>query len=378
LTGTAAPASVRVPFGSLDADYRRRKDEIDAAVARVLSRGRFILGEEVEAFERELAESVGVPHVVACASGTDAIAIALGALGASEEDEVVVPTNACVPVAAGVRLAGAQLRLSDADPATLTLSRAGAESVLGPRSRFLLAVHLYGGLADVDGLGALAGERGLLLLEDCAQSLGALFSGGPAGSFGRAAAFSFYPTKNLGAYGDAGAVATSDARVAERARRLRQYGWTRRDFSELEGRNSRMDEIQAAILRAKLPFLDEDNARRREIAGRYDEAFRDLPLALLSLRPGSVAAPHLYAVRTPSRDALRSHLSSRGIETGIHYPLPLHLQPAYAFLGHARGDFPVSEAASETLLSLPLYPTLSAEQVEAVISAVREFFGERR
>jgi dTDP-4-amino-4,6-dideoxygalactose transaminase len=369
---------VRVPFGSLDADYRRRKSEIDAAVARVLSRGRFILGEEVEAFERELAEYVGVSHVVACASGTDAIAIALGALGASEEDEVVVPANVCVPVAAGVRLAGAQLRLSDADPATLTLSRAGAQSVLGPRSRFLLAVHLYGGLADVDGLGALARERGLVLLEDCAQSLGALFSGGPAGSFGGAAAFSFYPTKNLGAYGDAGAVATSDGKVAERARRLRQYGWSRRDFSELEGRNSRMDEIQAAILRAKLPFLDEDNARRREIAGRYDEAFRDLPLALLSPRPGSVAAPHLYPVRTPSRDALRSHLSSRGIETGIHYPLPLHLQPAYAFLRHPRGDFPVSEAASETLLSLPLYPTLSAEQVEAAVSAVREFFGERR
>jgi dTDP-4-amino-4,6-dideoxygalactose transaminase len=378
LTGTAVPASVRVPFGSLDADYRRRKSEIDAAVARVLSRGRFILGEEVEAFERELAEYVGVPHVVACASGTDAIAIALGALGASEEDEVVVAANACVPVAAGVRLAGAQLRLSDADPATLTLSRAGAESVLGPRSRFLLAVHLYGGLADVDGLGALARERGLLLLEDCAQSLGALFSGGPAGSFGSAAAFSFYPTKNLGAYGDAGAVATSDANVAERARRLRQYGWSRRDFSELEGRNSRMDEIQAAILRAKLLFLDEDNARRREIAGRYDEAFRDLPLALLSLRSGAVAAPHLYPVRTPSRDALREHLSARGIETGIHYSLPLHLQPAYAFLGHAPGDFPVSEAASETLLSLPLYPTLSAEQVEAVISAICEFFGERR
>jgi dTDP-4-amino-4,6-dideoxygalactose transaminase len=378
LTGTAAPASVRVPFGSLDADYRSRKSEIDLAVARVLSRGRFILGEEVEAFERELAEYVGVPHVVACASGTDAIAIALGALGASEVDEVVVPANACVPVAAGVRLAGARLRLSDADPDTLTLSRAGAESVVGPHSRFLLAVHLYGGLADVDGLGALARERGLVLLEDCAQSLGAVFSGARVGSFGRAAAFSFYPTKNLGAYGDAGAVATSDGKVAERARRLRQYGWTRRDFSELEGRNSRMDEIQAAILRAKLPFLDADNARRREIAGRYDEAFRDLPLAPLSPRPGSVAAPHLYPVRTQSRDALRSHLSSRGIETGIHYPLPLHLQPAYAFLGRSLGDFPVSERASETLLSLPLYPTLSADQVEAVVSAVREFFGERR
>ncbi|HLN81148.1 MAG TPA: aminotransferase class I/II-fold pyridoxal phosphate-dependent enzyme, partial [Thermoanaerobaculia bacterium] len=268
MKATAAPPPVRIPFGSLDADYRERRGSIDAAIARVLSCGRFILGEEVESFERELAAYLSVPHVVACASGTDAIALALSACGAEAEDEVLLPANACVPVIAGVRLAGAQPRLADVERATLTLSRATAERALVPRTRFLLAAHLYGGLADVEGLRALARDRGLVLVEDCAQSLGALSDGRRAGSFGSASAFSFYPTKNLGAYGDAGSVATSDDSIAARARLLRQYGWTRRDFSEVEGRNSRMDELQAAILRAKLPYLEADLARRREIVRR--------------------------------------------------------------------------------------------------------------
>jgi len=378
LTDTAAPATVRVPFGSLAADYRSRRREIDAAIARVLLRGRFIADVEVESFERELAAYLGLPHVVACASGTDAIAIALAAAGAEPDDEVLLPANACVPVIAGVRLAGARPRLADVDRATLTLSRAEAERARDSRVRFLLPVHLYGGLADVEGLAALARERGLVLVEDCAQSLGASADGSRAGSLGRAGAFSFYPTKNLGAYGDAGAIATADEAVAARARRLRQYGWSRRDYSEIEGRNSRMDELQAAILRAKLPSLESDNDRRRDIARRYDEAFRDLPVTLLAARPGTIRAPHLYAVRTHRRDQLRGHLTARGIETAIHYPLPLHLQPAYAFLGARRGDFPVSEEASETVLSLPLYPTLADDQIRAVVSAVGEFFGERR
>ncbi|HEU5248523.1 MAG TPA: DegT/DnrJ/EryC1/StrS family aminotransferase [Thermoanaerobaculia bacterium] len=374
MSGTAAPSTVRVPFGSLDADYRARREPIDAAIARVLSRGRFLLGEEVESFEREFAAYLGVPHAVACASGTDAIALALAAAGAGPDDEVLLPANVCVPVIAGVRLAGARPRLADVDPATLTLSRTGAERALTPRVRFFLAVHLYGGPADIEGLSTLARERGAVLVEDCAQSLGTSSGGQRTGSFGAVAAFSFYPTKNLGAYGDAGAVATSDDAIAERIRMLRQYGWTRRHFSEVEGRNSRMDELQAAILRAKLPFLEADNERRREIARRYDLRFRDLPLTLLADRPGAVRAPHLYPVRTADRDALGLHLAGRGIETAIHYPVPLHLQPAYAFLGYRRGDFPVSERASETLLSLPVHPTLTDEQVEAVASGVREFF----
>jgi dTDP-4-amino-4,6-dideoxygalactose transaminase len=378
VTDSAAPAAVRVPFGALDADYRERREAIDGAISRVLSRGRFILGEEVASFERELAGYLGVARAVACGSGTDAIALALLAAGAGPEDEVLLPANACVPVIAGVRLAGAIPRLSDVDPETLTLGRAEAERSFTPRVRFLLAVHLYGGLADVPGLTALAKETGARLVEDCAQSLGASLDGRRAGSLGIAAALSFYPTKNLGAYGDGGAVATDDPAVAQRVERLRQYGWSRRDFSEVEGRNSRMDELQAAILRAKLPFLEEDNARRREIARRYDESFADLPLRRTAARPGTTPAPHLYPVRTAARDVLARHLAARGVETAIHYPLALHLQPAYAFLGHRRGDFPAAEEACETVLSLPLFARMSDEQVGAVTSGVREFFERRR
>ncbi len=369
-----AATPVRVPFGSLDHDYRKRRDAIDSAILRVLAGGRFILGEEVAAFERELALYVGVARTVGCASGTDAIALGLLAAGVRADDEVLLPANACVPVAAGVRLTGARPRLADVDSDTLTLGRAEAERAATPRVRFLLAVHLYGGVADVEGLRELARETGRILVDDCAQSLGASANGGKAGSFGAAAAFSFYPTKNLGAYGDAGAVATGDPELARRVERLRQYGWSRRDYSEVEGRNSRMDELQAAVLRAKLPLLEADNARRREIAKRYDDALASLPLAVLRRRPGSLPAPHLYPVRTLARDELARHLSSRGVETAIHYPVPLHLQPAYAFLGHRRGDFPVSEDACETVLSLPMYPTLSDAQLDVVVSGVREFF----
>ena len=374
MRGTTTPTAARVPFGSLDTDYRARRPVIDAAIARVLERGRFLLGEETAAFEQALAQRLGVARAVACGSGTDAIALALSAAGAGPEDEVLLPANVCVPVLTGVRLAGARPRFADVDPDTLTLGRAEAERALSPRVRFLLPVHLYGGMADGDGLRDLARERALVLVEDCAQALGASGRGAPAGSFGLAAAFSFYPTKNLGAYGDAGAVATDDKALAKSIERLRQYGWSRRDVSETEGRNSRMDEIQAAILLAKLPFLDEDNARRREIASRYDSGLAGLPIRLLAVRSGSTPAPHLYPIRASARDDLARHLAARGVETAVHYPVPLHLQPAWSSLGHRRGEFPVSEEACDTVISLPLYPTLSEEQVEAVVSAVRDFY----
>jgi len=341
----------------------------------VISSGSFILGPEVEAFEGAFSRFLGVEHVIGCGNGTEAIALMLLAAGAGPDDEVVVPANACVPVAAGVRLSGARLRLADVDAATLTLDPAAVDRSVGPRTRFVLAVHLYGGVADLDGLQAVAAHRGLTLLEDCAQSHGAAWKGRRTGSFGAAAAFSFYPTKNLGAFGDGGAVATGDRETARRLRSLRQYGWSRRDFSEMEGRNSRLDELQAAILGAKLPALEEDNARRRAVAALYDEALADLPMTLLSARPGGVSAAHLYPVRSDRRDALREALEGAGVETGMHYPTPLHLQPAYSFLGHGRGDFPVSEQASDTVLSLPLHPRLTGAHVDAVVSAIRGFFG---
>jgi dTDP-4-amino-4,6-dideoxygalactose transaminase len=370
----AAGVAPRVAFGALADDYRGKRAAIDVGIARVLERGWFVLGEEVARFEEEFARAIGVAHVVACANGTEAIALALAAAGATPRDEVVLPANTCTPTLAGVRQAGAKPILADVDPGTLTLDTAAAERAAGPATRFLLPVHLYGGVADLDGLGALAQRRGLTLIEDCAQSHGASFRGRSTGGFGRAAAFSFYPSKNLGAYGDGGAVATSDAGVAQELRRLRQYGWSRRDYAEREGWNSRLDEIQAAILRAKLPFLERENARRREIAERYDAAFEGLPLEILRSRPESSPARHIDPVRLPERDAFREHLSARGVETGVHYPVPLHLHPAYAFLGCRKGDFPVSEAACETVVSLPIYPGLSDDQVDAVIAAARDFF----
>jgi dTDP-4-amino-4,6-dideoxygalactose transaminase len=380
LSGLAG-AALRVPFGDLALDYREKRAAIDAAIARVLGRGWFILGQEVEAFEKAFAKFLGVAHVVACANGTEAIALALRALGATPDDEVVVPANTCGPTLAGVRMSGARPVLADVDPDTLTLDAANAGKALTPAARFLLPVHLYGGLADLPGLVPLAASRGLTLVEDCAQSHGALLQGRAAGSFGKAAAFSFYPSKNLGAYGDGGAVVTSDEETAARLRELRQYGWSRRDFAEREGWNSRLDELQAAILSAKLPFLAKENARRLEIANRYDAAFARLPLRRLAIRPGSVPARHLYPIvvdQTEQRDALREHLSARGVETAVHYPVPLHLQPAYAFLGRRAGDYPVSEKACATVVSLPLYASLSDEQVEAVVAAVSSFFEEKR
>jgi dTDP-4-amino-4,6-dideoxygalactose transaminase len=372
-----AALPIAVPFGTLAEDYRSRRSEIDAAIRRVLESGRFILGPEVEAFEREFAAAAGRRFAVACNSGTDALAIALTASGAAPGDEVLLPANACVPVIAAVRLSGALPRLADVDPETLTLDEASARAAITNETKLLLPVHLYGGPADLEGLARLAGERGLTLLEDCAQSHGASLSGRPTGTFGLSAAYSFYPTKNLGAYGDGGAVVTDDPDLAARARQVRQYGWTRRDVSEREGGNSRLDEIQAAILRVKLPRLAGENARRREIAVHYDDAFSSLPLRRLAIRPGGVSCRHIYPVRVAERDALREFLAGRGIETAIHYPLPLHLQPAYAFLGHHPGDFPVSEEAARSLLSLPIYPALTDEQVATVVAGVRAFFQGR-
>ena len=376
MSAGAAGVALRVPFADLGADYEGKRSAIDAAVARVLASGWFILGREVERFEEEFGAWLGVEHVVACANGTEAIALALSAAGAGQGDEVVVPANTCVPTLAGVRLSGASPRLADVDPETLTLDAPHAEAVLTSTTRFLLPVHLYGGAADLDGLRGLARRRGLRIVEDCAQSHGASLSGRMTGGLGEAGAFSFYPTKNLGAYGDAGAVATGDPALAERARALRQYGWTRRDYSEREGWNSRLDELQAAILRAKLPHLAQENARRREIAARYDAALADLPLRLLRIRDGSTPSRHLYPVRVEAarRDAFREHLAARGIETRIHYPVPLHLQPAYAFLGHRRGDFPVSESACDSVVSLPIHAALTDAQVDSVVSGIRGFF----
>jgi dTDP-4-amino-4,6-dideoxygalactose transaminase len=324
-------------------------------------------GAAVEEFERAWAEYCGAAHAVGVASGTDALELALRAGGVGPGDEVITAANTCVPTVAAIVSAGATPVLADVDPHTRTLDPDSVAAAIGPRTRALVPVHLYGRCADMDALGALAREHGLLVVEDAAQAHGAEVGGRRAGTLGDAAAFSFYPTKNLGALGDAGAVVTDDAALAERARMLRSYGEREQYRSELEGRNSRLDTLQAALLRAKLPHLDRWTARRRAIAAHYAEALAELPLALPDEPDGGVHAFHLYVVRTADRDGLRDALARAGVGTLVHYPRAVHEHPAYAPL---RRELPVSEALAREVLSLPLYPELADGEVEAVTAAV--------
>ena len=365
-----------IPLVDLKAAYRRLQAEIDAAVARVLAGGWYILGPEVSAFETEFAAWLGVGHVVGVASGTDAVLLALRALGVGPGDEVITVAHTAVATVAAIELAGATPRFVDIDPITYTLDPAQLAAAVTPRTRAIVPVHLYGAPADMDAVLSVARAHGLLVVEDCAQAHGARTQGRMAGTLGDAAAFSFYPTKNLGALGDGGAVATNRPEVAERLRLLRQYGWRERYVSDVAGTNSRLDELQAAILRVRLGHLEAENAARRRLAARYDAALAGLPIALPPARPDDCAVYHLYVIRTAARDALAEHLRARGIGTGVHYPVPVHRQPAYAHLGYGPGSLPATEAAAAGVLSLPMYPDLPEVAVEVVAAAMQEFFDQ--
>jgi dTDP-4-amino-4,6-dideoxygalactose transaminase len=358
-----------IPFGELTREYAGIRAEVDAAVLGVLGRGRFILGEEGERFEEEFAAWLGAPHAVGCASGTEAIALALLVLGIGPGDEVLLPANTCVPTATGIRMTGATPVPVDVDPATLMLDPGGARRALGPRTKAIVPVHLYGAPADLAPLL----ELGVPVVEDCAQAHGARYRGRAAGTVGALGCFSFYPSKNLGAYGDGGAVVTTDAALAERLRMLRQYGQRRRDLHELEGMNSRLDEMQAAILRVKLRHLSAWNARRREIADAYARGLRGVRRPVLV--SGGESVHHLFPVMSERRDELMAHLAGRGVGSLVHYPVPLHLHPAHRYWGWAAGAFPHAEAATARVLSLPLFPQLTDEEVAAVVTAVNEFHG---
>lgn len=362
--------ALRIPQGDLAREYAEIKGEIDVAVARVLSRGFFLLGPETEAFESEFASWLGRRDVVTCANGTEAIALALMALGLGAGDEVLIPDNTCEPTAVGVKMAGASAVPVDADPGTLTMDPAAARNALTARTKAVVPVHLYGGPADLDALLGL----GLPVVEDCAQSQGALYKGRKVGTFGVLSCFSFYPSKNLGAYGDGGAVATDDPALAARLRRLRNYGQSRRDHHDENGINSRLDEIQAAILRVKLRRLDSWNERRALMAARLDEELDGLPgFARPRVVVGGASCHHLYPVLCDRRDALAEHLEARGVSTRVHYPVPLHLQSCHRDWGRRTGDFPVSEDAARRLLSLPFFPHLRDEEVKAVADLVKAF-----
>jgi dTDP-4-amino-4,6-dideoxygalactose transaminase len=363
-----------VPQTDPKAAYLAQRSEIDAAIARVLAAGRYILGPEVAAFEREFAAYIGVRHAVGVSSGTDALVLSLRALSVAAEDYVATVPHTAVATVAAIELAGARPLLIDVDPATFTMEESAlARALEAPPGRVaaVIPVHLYGQPADPRIL-ALARKHGARVVEDCAQCHGALIDGRRAGSLGDVGAFSFYPTKNLGALGDGGMVVTQDDALAERLRALREYGWRERYVSDIAGMNSRLAELQAAILRVKLGALDADNARRASIAAAYDAALADLPLRLPARRPGASHVFHQYVIRSPERDRLRAALTERGIGTNIHYPTPVHLQPAYrGRLAIGRGGLAESERAARDVLSLPIYPQLDDEQVARVVAALR-------
>jgi dTDP-4-amino-4,6-dideoxygalactose transaminase len=361
-------------------DLGRARDRIAGEVAgrwrRILDATAFVLGPEVAEFEAAFAGYLGAAGCAGTANGTDALTVALRALDLAPGDEVIVPAFTFFATAGAVALAGGTPVAADVDPATLDLDPAAAEAAITPRTAGVLGVHLYGRPFDADALGALCSKRGLWLLEDAAQAHGASWRGRKAGTLGALAAWSFYPTKNLGCWGDGGALTGPDAALLERARRIANHGQDRR-YHHLEiGTNSRLDSLQAAVLDCRLPHLDADNAARREIARRYREALDGIgDLTFPADPPEAECVYHQIAVRTARRDALRDHLAAAGVGTSIHYPEPLHRQPAWAGRGAAAGELPASEAAARELLCLPAFPELEGDEVERVCTAVRKFFG---
>jgi dTDP-4-amino-4,6-dideoxygalactose transaminase len=354
------------------AQYLSSKADIDAAIARVLERGWYVLGDEVRAFEAEFAAYVGVSHGIGVGSGTDAVCLALRALGVGPGDEVVTVSHTAVATVAAIEMTGASAVLVDIDPVTYTMDPSKLEAVLGPRTKAIVAVHLYGHPVDLEGIASIAKAKGIPIVEDCAQAHGAFLGDKRVGSMGRIAAFSFYPTKNLGAIGDGGMVVTSDADLAKRVREVREYGWRERYVSAVTGVNSRLDELQAAVLRVKLRKLDADNDARRANAARYTQGLRETNLVLPIERAGARHVYHLYVVRAPGRrDELQAKAKAAGVGTLIHYPVPIHLQPAYA--GRLRGAdrLQETERAALEVLSLPMYPELSPEDVSSVIGTIK-------
>ena len=363
-----------VPFADFHSRDPALDSDIQAAFRRVIDRGWYILGPELEAFEQEFAAFVGTEHAVGVASGTDAIALALFALGVGPGDEVITSPLTATFTALAVSRIGARPVFADVEPETLNLSPESVCGRLTKRAKAILPVHLYGNPCEMPDLLNVAKDEGLRLIEDACQAHGAKLNGRSVGCWGDAGCFSFYPTKNLGALGDGGMVTTDDRQVAERLRRLRNGGQSSRYLHEEVGFNSRLDEIQAAILRAKLPRLAEWNRRRTRLAGQYRSLLKDTPITIVGTQAGAEPVHHLFVLRSSHRDALQEALAAEGIQTLIHYPVPAHLQPAYRGSNPGEGHCPVAEQAAREILSLPLYPELSESHVERVADAVRAFF----
>ncbi|MBN1966939.1 MAG: DegT/DnrJ/EryC1/StrS family aminotransferase [Anaerolineae bacterium] len=368
-----AKKKLNVTFVDLKAQYASIQDEMNDAILGVVQSTQFILGGEVTKFEEEFAAFCGVKHAVGVDSGTSAIEMALRAFDIGPGDEVITAANTFIATALAISYTGAKVVLVDIDPQTYNIDPSKIETVITARTKAIVPVHLYGQTADMDPILAIARRHHLLVIEDAAQAHGATYKGRPAGSLGDAAAFSFYPGKNLGAYGDGGAVVTNDEAVDHKLRLLRNYGQSKKYHHDMQGFNRRLDTIQAAVLRVKLPYLEGWNAARRAHADRYQELLAGGPVVTPEAAPYAKPVWHLYVIRTEQRDELREFLAERGITAIMHYPVPIHLQPAYAELGYQEGDFPITERYAQEILSLPMFAELTDEEIEYVVEAIKEF-----
>lgn len=370
--------TLAVPFADLHAQYLSIKGELDAAIAEVIRSSAFIRGPHVERFERDFSAAIGTAHCVSCANGTDSLYIAMHALGVQPGDEVIAPAHSWISTSETITQAGGRVVFCDTDPHTFTIDPAQIEARITPRTVGIIPVHLYGQPADMDAIMAIAARHKLWVLEDCAQAHLARYKGRIVGTFGHAASFSFYPGKNLGAMGDAGAVLTNDAALAERMAMFARHGGLKKGDHQIEGINSRLDGLQAAVLSVKLAQLPAWTKRRQEVATEYDRRLAGIPgLTLPTVGPEREHVYHLYVVQHEQRDALARHLSELGVQTVINYPVALPFVPAYRRLRHKTEDFPVAHRHQSRILSLPIFPEMRTEQMDAVVAALASFVGKR-
>lgn len=362
-----------IPAFDLTRQYQTLRHELDEVFSRVMAGGSYILGEEVKAFEKEFAEYCGTSYAIGVASGTDALILSLLACGVGSGDEVIAPSHTAVATIAAIELVGARPVLVDIDLARYTLAPELVAHAVTERTRAIIPVHLYGCPADMNPILEIAAKKKITVIEDALQAHGASIRGTRVGSLSEIAAFSFYPTKNLGAFGDGGAVVTNDPALAEKVQLLRQYGWKQRYISQIKGMNSRLDELQAGFLRVKLRHLEEWNQRRRHLASLYIDLLSGSDVTLPPQPTDVEPVFHQFVIRHPKRDALRETLWAQGIHTSIHYPHPVHLQPGYVNLGLGRGSLPNSEKAADEVLSLPMYPELTEDEVRRVADACLKF-----
>jgi len=364
-----------IPFNDLQPIHQQLAGELRAAVDRVMQRGHYILGPELEAFEKSFAEFQGGGYVVGVANGTDAIELSLRGLDIGPGDEVITVSHTAVATVTAIERTGAKPILVEVEPDTFTMAADAAAAAINKRTKAIVPVHLYGHPANIDAIGKLCRDKGLAMVEDCAQAHGARYRGKRVGTFGDAAAFSFYPTKNLGACGDGGAVWTPDAQMADRLRRLRNYGQADRYHHVERGINSRLDEIQAAILRVKLNHLETATRARQELAAEYGRRLTNVIPPVV--RPDSEHVYHLYVVRSLNRHHMRVGLTQAGVQTLLHYPVPIHMQPAYSDLGYRMGSLPVTERVCKEILSLPLYVGMPKEYILTVAEVIASINSER-